>query len=121
MPNTIGLKKPWGAGESGNPKGRPKGTPSRKTILEYYLFEADMAEMDIKVSKAAWGNKVKPTKLYEVMTLAMAIKAMNGDHKAFDALNKALGDTDAAKLPPNPIQIINEIPRYKEEEKSEET
>ena len=85
----LGKFKP---GQSGNPAGRPKGTPNRKDILKWVLFDMDVNEAGIIQNKPAWYDKVKPRKLYEVMTLAQAIKASGGDTQAYAALNKALGD-----------------------------
>lgn len=82
----------WKAGESGNPKGRPVGTPNRKTVLNYLLFEADINELGVISKKPEWYDKVKPKTFYELMTVAQAIKASGGDTAAYQALNKAMGD-----------------------------
>jgi len=84
--------KPWEKGQSGNLAGRPKGIPNRKEILDYFLFEADINDMGVINNPPEWFDKVKPKKMYEVMTIAMGTKAMSGDEKAFNALNKALGE-----------------------------
>ena len=75
-----------------NPKGRGKGVPNRKTILNYMLFEANLEDLIEPTQKPSWWDKVKPKNLYEAMTMAMAVQAMAGNTKAFSALNKALGD-----------------------------
>ena len=79
-------------GEVRNPNGRPKGSVNRKTILNWLLFEADLESLDLITKKPGWFDKVKPKTLYETMTIAMAIQAMSGDTKAFNALNRALGE-----------------------------
>lgn len=81
-----------GADDPHRQNGRPKGVPNRSTILNYLLFEADIDEMGIITNPPSWYEKVKPKNLYQVMTLAMASKAMSGDSKAFAVLNKAMGD-----------------------------
>ncbi len=84
-------------GEVRNPNGRPKGVPNRKTILNYLLFESNLEDLIEPDKKPKWWDKVKPKNLYEAMTMAMAVQAMSGDTKSFNALNHALGD-----------QILNE-------------
>lgn len=91
MANNENLR-PAKKGEVRNPKGRTPGVPNRANILQFLLFEADIDEMGIITNKPTWYDKVKPKNLYQVMTLAMASKAMSGDSKAFAALNKAMGD-----------------------------
>lgn len=100
----------WQPGESGNAKGRPNGVPNRKTILEYYLFEADLSELGLMSRKPKWLDRVKPGTVYEAMTAAQAIKSIQGDTFAFNSLNKALGDDDPPALPHNPIAFICEVP-----------
>lgn len=91
MANPQNLTVP-AKGEVRNPNGRPKGSVNRKTILNYLLFEADIEQLGIIKNKPDWWGKVKPRTVYEVMTVAMAAKAMSGDTRAFNALNKALGE-----------------------------
>lgn len=90
-----------------NPNGRPKGSPNRKTILNFLLFEADLETLGIEpTNKPAWWDKVKPKNLYEAMTMAMAINAMSGDNKAFNSLNRALGEYQIAEQNLNVVHIF---------------
>lgn len=97
---------PFQPGQSGNPAGRIKGTMNRKTILHYLLFEADIDGMGIVKNKPSWWDKVGPKTLYEAMTVAMGVKALSGDERAFSALNKALGDRVDLTSGDLPIPIL---------------
>ncbi len=107
-------------GEVRNPNGRPKGSVNRKTILNWLLFEADLEQMELITKKPAWFDKVKPKTLYETMTIAMAIQAMSGDTKAFNALNRALGEYQINEENINVVHIykpekIDDIEAFNEE------
>lgn len=74
----VGFGKPpkhsqFKKGQSGNPKGRPKGSLSFATILNNALFEK------VVVNEA--GQKIVKTKL-EVMLIQALNKAVAGDLKA---------------------------------------
>ena len=68
-PKTTQFKK----GESGNPKGRPKGSRSLQTILVEEL------KSTITISE---NGRSKTVKKGEVIAKQMVNKAMAGDHKA---------------------------------------
>ncbi len=103
--------KPYKPGQSGNPNGRPKGVPNRKTILKYMLLEADIDDLGLVAKKPAWLGRVKPKSVYEAMVAAQAIKSMHGDIFAFNSLNKVLGEDEPEAQRLNPIKFINEVPR----------
>ena len=110
--------KPFKPGRSGNSKGRPKGVPNRKTILNYLLFEANLNKLGLIADKPEWFDKVKPRTAYEAMTAAQTIKSIQGDTFAFNSLNRALGEDDPTPLPHNPIQFINLVPQDQEGDES---
>ena len=93
-----------------NPNGRPKGALSKKTILNFLLFHADIDEMGIVKNKPDWWDKIKPKTIYEVMTLAQATKAMSGDTNAYKAINDAMKDYNIDGSTIN-INFINKVPR----------
>lgn len=75
----------WKPGESGNPDGKPKGALHLSTHIQNLLndekFEAMLAD-----PREGWKTyKGAPVK---AILKALAIKAMAGDVKAFDALAK---------------------------------
>lgn len=64
--------KSWLPGQSGNPAGKPKGTPTRKTILKRFL-NCGSGEKD------ATGKEMT---VYEVMILKQIRKALTDDDLA---------------------------------------
>ncbi len=72
MANEENLKAPWKKGESGNPKGRPKGSRNRSTIVRE-LLEA----------KATDGESGQ---VADQLTRALIKKAAEGDVRAFKEL-----------------------------------
>ena len=66
-------------GQSGNPKGRPKGSKNTKTILA--------EELDTKITLTEGSQKITITKR-EAMVKSSVNKAIKGDHRAFNLLYK---------------------------------
>ena len=66
-------------GQSGNPNGRPKGSPNRSTIAKKWL------ETKIDLNNPITGEKQKLT-LEEAITLAQIQEAQDGSTKAYNAL-----------------------------------
>lgn len=77
MPNTENLKPAWKKGESGNPKGRPKGSLNSSTILNKFL---SIVKKNVK-------NPITQEKedmsVAEIMNLAIIAKASKGDVRAY--------------------------------------
>ena len=73
------LKPAWGKGESGNPKGRPKGSKNRATIAKYWLE----VNQDLKNPLTGENEKMSQE---DLMTLALIKKARDGDVQAYKAL-----------------------------------
>lgn len=87
----VGYKKPpqhsrFQPGQSGNPKGRPKGAKGMTTLLEKAMKET------VTVQKN--GKPYKVSKL-EVAITQMANKAAQGDLKAIQYLTPLLRDMEA--------------------------
>lgn len=71
----------WKAGQSGNPKGKPRGT---KHISKWIR---DMLEDESFVLKLNDGTLIKGAPIKAIVSV-LIIKAANGDNKAFDLLAK---------------------------------
>ena len=72
MANEENLKPPWKKGESGNPKGKPKGTRNRSTIIREWLEAKATDGEDGEVS--------------DQLVRALIKKAAEGDVAAFREL-----------------------------------
>ena len=69
----------WKKGQSGNPKGRPKGVPTRKTIVRKWL------EANESVANPITGQKELLSQA-DIMTLALIKRARGGDVAAYKEL-----------------------------------
>jgi hypothetical protein len=79
MANEENLKS-WSKGESGNPKGRPKGSKNRSTILR------ELTELRVKDVHPVTGEEVWVTNEYR-MAMAVIDKAIaKGDHQALNMI-----------------------------------
>jgi len=79
MANEENLKPAWQKGESGNPKGKPKGAKNRSTIAKYWL------EVNQKLKNPLTGAEETMSQ-EDLMTLALIKKAREGDVAAYKAL-----------------------------------
>ena len=95
---TVGYKKPpksgqFEPGQSGNPKGRPKGAKNLKTVLEEEFYEKVMLKEN---------GKTKKIPKFQAMIKSLMAKAIKGDNKsAMTLINLAL-KTAATELDVNP-------------------
>jgi hypothetical protein len=78
MPNEENLI-PFKPGQSGNPKGRPKGAKSRSTVIKRWLEAMDKG-------KNPMTGEVEEMSVEDKMTLALIGKALKGDTQAYKAL-----------------------------------
>ena len=69
----------WEKGESGNPKGRPKGAKGRATIARYWL------EVNQNLKNPITGEQENMSQ-EDLITLAIIKKARDGDVNAYKAL-----------------------------------
>jgi len=75
----------WKKGESGNPKGRPKGSLNRNTIVKRWLKTKQKYKNPISHKDEALSQE-------DIMTLALINKARKGDARAYSELmNSAYG------------------------------
>lgn len=83
MANNDNLK-PFPAGQSGNPNGRPKGSRNRATVLR------ELLEVKIKLNMP--DGSVLDGTLEEAMALGLIQKAMKGSPQAFrEAMDSVYG------------------------------
>jgi len=74
-----GTLNPFEKGKSGNPKGKPVGTKNRSTVIK------ELLEFATKQKNVITGEEQTLTQ-EQAMTLAMMLKATNGDVNAYKAL-----------------------------------
>lgn len=91
-PGAVGYKRPPKAtqfkpGQSGNPRGRPKGSKNFATILEKELAERIPATIN--------GSPVRITKRHAVV-LQLANQAAAGDHKSIQLLLKLTAEHEGS-------------------------
>ncbi len=92
MANSENLT-PWKPGHSGNPKGRPKGSRNRSTIMRE-LLELTAVENVKDYQKAIMGDDFQPDTIADQIAAAIVMKALDGDVAAF----KELMDSAFGKL-----------------------
>lgn len=101
------------SGQSGNPDGKPKGIKNWSTIVQELLadekFLAKVLESRDEVP--AWVDTLPNRNAAYAVVAAMAIRAMNGDHKAATWLRRTgYGDKldlTSGDKPIQPVQIID--------------
>ena len=70
---------PYEKGQSGNPKGRPKGSKNRSTVAKGWL----QVEQDLKNPLT---SEIETMSQEDLMTLALIKKAREGDTQAYQKL-----------------------------------
>lgn len=104
MPKPENLKPPWKPGQSGNPKGKKKGTLAAKTILREFLA----VESGSKHPKT--GQKLN---CYQHALLACIKKAMNGDLSSLKEIidrleGKPNQKVDITERKPDELETLSE-------------
>jgi hypothetical protein len=102
MADKLDNLKPFEAGESGNPAGRPKGSRNRSTIAKHWL------EVNQSLKNPLTG--IEETMSQEdLMTLALIKKAREGDVNAYKALMDSGYGSPIQQIDQTLEQTINEI------------
>ena len=78
MANEENLKS-WSPGQSGNPKGRPKGSKNRSTIARKWLDSKEKFRNPLT-------GEIELLTQEDITTLAQILKAREGDTPAYKAL-----------------------------------
>jgi hypothetical protein len=105
MANQQNLKS-WKPGQSGNPAGKPKGTKHLSTWIR------EMLEDDSFTAKLASGKTAKGAPVKAIIQ-SLAVKALEGDMKAFDLLAKyGYGTKVDATSKDQPLNFNNGVDRF---------
>jgi hypothetical protein len=75
------LKEPWKPGQSGNPKGRPKGARNRLGTAFLEALEADFSEHGVEAIERVWRDKPE-VYIKLVADLVPKEASLNVDHGA---------------------------------------
>lgn len=100
MANEKNLK-PFKKGQSGNPKGRPKGSLNRSTIARKWLAVTKEGTNPITGEKQLLSQE-------DIMTLAQVRKAINGDTYAYKNLKDCAYGAPIQQID----QLITEQPLF---------
>ena len=100
MANEKNLK-PFKKGQSGNPKGRPKGSLNRSTIAKKWLAVTKMGQNPITGEQEELSQE-------DIITLAQIRKAINGDTSAYRALEDSAYGAPIQQID----QLITEQPLF---------
>lgn len=80
----------WKPGESGNPKGRPKGIPDKRTLSQ--IVRDEMANIDwdkVPIKDPGKMHERYGNSGWKAMVSVAASKAMSGDIRAMEFLRKS--------------------------------
>ena len=102
MADKLDNLKPFEAGESGNPAGRPKGSRNRSTIAKHWL------EVNQSLKNPLTGVEENMSQ-EDLMTLALIKKAREGDVNAYKALMDSGYGSPIQQIDQTLEQTINEI------------
>lgn len=86
------VKSRWKPGQSGNPKGRRKGSKNHQTILE------SLVHQKITVHE---GGRSRTMSKFEVAAMQLINKAVGGDLKAFEFIWQNFGQISDPPPPPH--------------------
>jgi len=94
-------------GQSGNPRGRPKGAKSRSTVIKRWLEAMDKG-------KNPMTGEVEEMSVEDKMTLALIGKALKGDTSAYKALMDSAYGAPKQEIEETSTQVVTRI-KWKDE------
>lgn len=110
----VGYRQPprhtrFKPGQSGNPKGRPRGSTSPKFVVQRIMGE--------KLSVRE-GDKVRLITTFEAMMRGLIVKALKGDPRALAVVLNLTTEGGQFAEPTHPEKLTIEFVRPKDEETS---
>lgn len=87
MANEQNLK-PFKKGQSGNPKGRPKGVKNWSTIVQQLLADENIVDKVVSKKPSFW-NDLPQKNAANLIVMTMIVKAINGDKQAAEWIRKS--------------------------------
>lgn len=87
MANEQNLK-PFQPGQSGNPKGRPKGIKNWSTVVQQLLADENLLDKVVTTKPSYW-NDLPTRNAANAIVVSMIIMAMKGDKSAAEWLRKS--------------------------------
>jgi hypothetical protein len=104
-PTPPPVDKQFQPGVSGNPAGRPKGITSFANVVRKVMADKTLLDSVAVAKNQKWIKNLPDKNIATAIIVAMVVKALEGDPRAFDNLRKAgYGDklditTDGEKIP----------------------
>ena len=97
----VGFGKPPGAtrfqpGQSGNPRGRPKGAKNKKPALNEERLRDIILSEAYRTIKVRDGEKSVSVPIAQAVVRSLAVNAAKGQHRAQQLFAQLLGATEAA-------------------------
>ena len=95
----VGYGKPpangrFKSGQSGNPKGRPKGAKNKLPALNEERLKSIILEESYRTIKINDGNKQVSVPMAQAVMRALSVKAVKGDHRAQRLFSELLTTTE---------------------------
>ena len=113
----VGYRKPPRAsrfkpGQSGNPKGRPKGARNKLPARNEERLKKLIIEEAYRPIKVTEGKRQITISMVQAILRSLAMKAARGDHRAQQKFTEMLSETERANKAQND-EYLKEVMKYK--------